>query len=232
MKISTLIVGMAMLATGPFTVTATTVFSTDFEAGVPAEFSGAGTRTATAGYSAHGFEDFYLRNATTGNPAASTVLTLAGLPVHTDIAITFDLAIIDSWDGSTPLGGTVPPDFFNVRVDGNLVFSHTFDNFNLADQTYPDAPIVFGSNLAHTAGFPDSAYGISLVLPHSSSNLSIEWFASGAGWQGGADESWAIDNIRVVVRGEGTPVPETGSALLLLGISTLALIGAQRKNSV
>jgi hypothetical protein len=36
-------------------------------------------------------------------------------------------------------------------------------------------------------------------IPHMVSTLTIEWFASGAGWQGGTDESWAIDNVEVIL---------------------------------
>src|SRR5262249_49353682 len=50
----------------------------------------------------------------------------------------------------------------------------------------------------------DSAYNVGLDsafsnIPHTSSSLTVEWFASGAGWQGGSDESWAIDNLEVIV---------------------------------
>ena len=31
--------------------------------------------------------------------------------------------------------------------------------------------------------------------------MTIEWFASGAGWQGSYDESWAIDNVEVIASG-------------------------------
>jgi RHS repeat-associated protein len=43
--------------------------------------------------------------------------------------------------------------------------------------------------------------------------LTISWFANGSGsswsWQGGADESWAIDNVKVVLNGVIDPVPVT-----------------------
>jgi hypothetical protein len=178
---------------------AQTVFSTDFEAGLPAEFSGAGAVTGTEGYSAFGFGDSYLRNATAGNPASPTVLSLGGLPSHTDVEISFDLAIIDSWDGSTD---AFAPDLLNVTVNGLSVFSDTFDNFAAGDQTYlGPATALRVLNLAQNGDWPDSAYPISITLPHTGDSLDLEWFASGAGWQGGGlDESWAIDNLRVTVR--------------------------------
>jgi hypothetical protein len=50
----------------------------------------------------------------------------------------------------------------------------------------------------------DSAYNMGLepafnAIPHTSSSLTIEWYASGAGWQGSTDESWAIDNMEVIL---------------------------------
>jgi len=36
-------------------------------------------------------------------------------------------------------------------------------------------------------------------IPHTAGTLTIEWFAGGSGWQGGSDESWAIDNVEVIL---------------------------------
>lgn len=51
---------------------------------------------------------------------------------------------------------------------------------------------------------PDSGYDLGpepalQAIPHAASALTIEWFASGDGWQGSHDESWAIDNVEVFV---------------------------------
>ena len=35
-------------------------------------------------------------------------------------------------------------------------------------------------------------------IPHSATTLTVEFFASG-GWQGGNDESWAIDQLRICI---------------------------------
>src|SRR5262245_15474231 len=62
------------------------VFSADFEGGtIPAGFSGAGAVTGTQGYSAFGFGSNFLRNDGT----SLTVLTLTGLPAHTDVSVSF-----------------------------------------------------------------------------------------------------------------------------------------------
>jgi len=48
----------------------------------------------------------------------------------------------------------------------------------------------------------DSAYNMYVEpafanIGHTSGTLVISWFADGAGWQGGNDESWAIDNVQI-----------------------------------
>jgi hypothetical protein len=80
-----------------------------------------------------GFVDgLFLRNQSADGLKGASVLTLKGLPEHTSLDVSFLLAIIDSWDGS----GEVGPDFFNVEVDGKLIFSQTFSNVEGKTQTY------------------------------------------------------------------------------------------------
>jgi hypothetical protein len=198
------------------------LFTTDFEGPLPPEFGGAGGIEGTQGYSAHGFGRQFLRNDTSGDPAGATTLTLGGLAAHTSVTLTFSLAIVDSWDGNTDLGGTVPPDFLNVQADGVTVFSETFEQFDLTDQSYGGAPTTSGSDLGFNAGWNDSAYEITLSFPHASSDLVLSWFASGAGWQAGLDESWAIDNLEV------SAVPEPSTWALVSGIGLLAFAGYRR----
>ena len=69
------------------------------------------------------------------------------------------------------------------------------------------------------ATWDDSAYDLGLDpvfqnIPHTGATLTVEWFASGAGWQGDnarfgetQDESWAIDNVRVDLNGVHAPLP-------------------------
>jgi len=42
-------------------------------------------------------------------------------------------------------------------------------------------------------------------INHTSSSVTIDFYASGNGWQGGNDESWAIDNVQVCIN---APEPE------------------------
>jgi len=185
-----------------------TVLDTNFDAGVPSGFSGVTTTEGVQGYAGLGtgsnvFGGSFLRNAT----ANATAVTFTGLPPHSDISIAFLLAIIDSWDGDPCHAG---PDFFNVRVDGNLLFSENFQNSNCGAQGYlppPGVELAYRQTLGFTptdTWYADSAYDMGLDpifqnIPHTASTLTIEWFGSGVDYQPGADESWAIDNVVVTL---------------------------------
>ncbi|MCP4848560.1 MAG: tandem-95 repeat protein [Verrucomicrobiaceae bacterium] len=152
-----------------------------------------------------GFSGSFLRNRSPGNPAGSTTITINNLPPHNRVSLSFILAIIDSWDGDRGGG-----DFFNVLVDGQSRFSHTFDNAGQGGiQSYTPPP---GGELARLLdlGFStgslyrDSAYDMRNEpafrgIEHTSESITIEMFASGDDWDGGDDESWAIDNLQVSV---------------------------------
>jgi hypothetical protein len=173
------------------------------------DWSGAGSIQSVQGYTADGFDGTFLRNTAGGNPAAMTTLTLNDLPVHTSIDLEFLLAIIDSWDGSPP-GGCCNPDEFNVLVDGVSIFKETF-GFN--DPSYNPPPNVKISDAPRGfSHWDDEAYNMAndptfQNIPHTNSTLTIDFFASGAGWQAGNDESWAIENVRVTTN-LSTPVCE------------------------
>jgi len=183
------------------------VFSSDFNGSmIPAEISGPGTLASVEGYDGRGpagntFTGQFLHNAATGNPAAATTLTLTNLPPHNTLSIHFLLAIIDSWAGNN--------DRFTVTLDDVTVFSDTFRNNNTGQgYPYPAGTLIFrAQEAAGTSGtnaFRDSGYDMTREssfrdIPHSASTATITFFASGSGWDGGSDESWAIDNLEVTV---------------------------------
>jgi hypothetical protein len=190
-----------------------TVFDANFDSGMPTEFSGITTTDDVQGYAGLGtgsnvFGGNFLRN--TSLPAAETTLTLTDLPPHTSISLGFLLATIDSWDGNgCPVVGA-GPDSFNVSVDGTTIFSEVFENSNCGGQTYlPPAGVELARRLplgfsVAAPPYGDSAYDMGLDptfqnIPHTSSTLTIKWFASGVNWQGDTDESWAIDNVQVAI---------------------------------
>ncbi len=187
------------------------VFFTNFNTGVPTQFTGSGASVGVQGYGDVGtgtntFSGNFLRSTATGNPAAPVVLTLTNLPSHTSVDINFLLAIIDSWNGNT---GGDSPDSFNVTVDGASIFSETFDTANSQDQSYSSPSgvrLIDGEALGFATGgnFVDSAYNMYLEprfqgIPHTASTLTVSWFASGGGWSGGDNESWALDNVEIIL---------------------------------
>lgn len=131
-------------------------------------------------------------------------LTLENLAAHTHIDLDLLLAVIDSWDGNTGPA----PDYFNITVDGVLVFQETFDTFDLNDQTYdPPAGAIlsWGGNLGFSS-WTDGAYDLGFDpglhdIPHTAASVTIDFFASGSGWQAGSDESWALENVAVFLCG-------------------------------
>ncbi len=212
------------------TTTSLSVFSTDFNSGVPAQLSGATTLAAVQGYAGLGtgadvFGGNLLQNdtgAAQANPGTTpqtpTTLTLTNLPAHTSIDLNFLLAIINSWDGLA-LNANNSPDFFNVRVDGVLLFHNAFENISATgtSQDYlPPTGVQLATRPFADLGFPlpnpgpgatlDGAYDLGLDpqfdnIPHTASTLTIDFFADGAGFEGGTNESWGIDNLQVTLNG-------------------------------
>ena len=231
------------------------VFSDDFDGGQSSSFgvngslSGVTTTESVQGYAGLGngsnqFGGDFLRNATGGLPnigdsGALTTLTLTNLPTHTSISLRFLLATIDSWDGVDGKPIIATGDYFNVRVDGVEVFEASFAQLSGTRAAAYQAPV--GGELSHSTdlfGFfsNDGAYDMGLEsalsnIAHTSSTLTIDFFADGPGWQGGrdfssgiqqSDESWAIDNLSVSLNA----IPEPSAGLLML--AGMALIPALR----
>lgn len=210
---------------------------------------------AGVGAAGNQFSGLYLVNDTgsvwqQANPTQSTPtrITLTGLPNHTAISLSFLLAIRDSWDGSyyapNPALQFANYDYFNVAIDGVKVFSNTFGFRTIMQvpgyvQSYmpPAGGLLTGTggnatNLGGNLAYPDSAYDMGKdplfqSIAHTGSSLSISFWADGPGWQGGQDESWAIDNLRVSLLQTDTappsanPIPEPGTLLL----SSAAFLG-------
>lgn len=221
---------VASMAAAPFAAAELqTVYFTDFDSGTPAGFSGAGGIESVGGFAGIGhagnkFAGNYWRNRSQGTTAASTVLTLTDLAAHDAISISFLLAAIDSWDGYDWPWGT---DYFCVLVDGVVVFDSAFSYYGIGPE-YTPAPggaIYYGGNLVGNSVWNDRAYDMSYesklsMIPHTSSTLTIEFLAHGTHWQGLDDESWAIDNLRVMINPTAVPGPAT--LALLAGAPLIA----------
>lgn len=204
------------------------------------QFSGNFLRNESGGYGATPADPVI--------PQTPTTLTLTGLPAHNSVSLGFLLAVIDSWDGNStekisdyPVG----PDYFNVKVNGNLIFSATFYNISDGSQSYSGAMLGGArSQRGFNSSWLDSAYDMGLDsvfqnISHTGDTLTVEWFADGPGWQGENarwsythDESWAIDNVRVDLFLDGNPVPLPPTALLLgSGLLGLGVLGFRKKRT-
>ncbi|MCK4659135.1 MAG: hypothetical protein KAV82_06395, partial [Phycisphaerae bacterium] len=160
------------------------VHFTDFESGAGGEWSSSATDNSVP----NPFTRFSGRfdNST----QTLTLDVVAGLTYE----LTFDLMIIDSWDGNGPGGGNA--DWFNVHIDGVRVFHETFSNFDFGNQTYPHAPDVGPAGYGWGGGWPESIYrGVTLSFVPGGSTVQISF--SGQDLQEISDESWGIDNVRV-----------------------------------
>jgi hypothetical protein len=218
MRIFLLVVCFAVVASAAWADT--TVFYTDFESGLPPQMSapGAGIE-GVQGYAGLGpvgnqFGGNFLRY--TSVPLFDTSLTITGLPAHDHLSLAFLAAIIDSWDGT---------ELYKVTIDGTEVFSHWFQLATGDNSDYvapPGGLLSSGTDLGFSGCCyynRDRAYNMGVdpvfTVAHTASSVTIVWkigAISGPAadqWQGGADESWAIDNVKVSVSSTLSGVGDT-----------------------
>ncbi|QQS07836.1 MAG: PEP-CTERM sorting domain-containing protein [Phycisphaerales bacterium] len=222
----------------------TVVYSNIFDSTISPQIDpGVATLTGVQGFAGLGpsggqFSGQFLRSPT-GNPVT---LSLTGIPPHNSISLQFLFAAIDSLDGT----GTFPSgDFFRITIDGVQIFRESFANATSSQiQSYVPPP---GVELARRVDlgfsgpgsfYTDSAYDMTLDptfthIPHSGTTATIEFLMEGPGIQPLEDESWAIDNLTILVAsgctadvddGSGTGTPDGGVTIddLLYYISIFA----------
>ncbi len=226
MKFKAIFAALAIAAAIP--ASADVLYSNNFESNANG-FTGAGFLTGTQGYGALGFGQQMLHNNAPGNPAAASVLNLNLGSAVNNATLNLSFGAIDSWDGSNCCG----PDYFNIRVDGNLLFTKNFDTFAATPASGANlSTLSYGTQLGFS-GWNDQAYTINLNLDQLAAGAhTIEFFASGNVWQAGEDESWAIDNLSLTGDRAAPPadVPEPVSgALLLGGLGAMALARRRRR---
>jgi hypothetical protein len=199
------------------------VYSSDFEGAVGSEWSSTATDVTPVG-SRRFLGQF-------GNDLVT--LSLAALPAHDTVTVSFDLFVIQSWDGNSTSNGPERWGFGyadNVQgINGTVLLDTNFSNTEKAgqQQAYPDA---FGSGLNHPGGtgssefnslgysyFGDSVYTLSFTFPHTDAAIYLGF--AGTSLQGLSDESWGLDNVRVEV--SGIPAPGTVLPLGLAGVVAL-----------
>ena len=220
---------------------ASVIDSNDFDGSVTV---GSGLTTSLSGGSVEGAQgyagiggfsgDFY-RNATgilfgANISPVATKLTITDLTAHSSVSIGGLLAVIDSWDSNN--GSCCIPDLLQVKVDGTTLFTATFNNVLGTNNTVFGTQLTTGGSsgayphLGFNPSWDDQAFDFTGFSPltniaHTDSTLDIEFVAAGAGWQGGIDESWAIENLVVSADVASVPGPATlglfGLGLLILG---------------
>jgi Concanavalin A-like lectin/glucanases superfamily len=197
------------------------VYSNDFETTSGREWSPAFTDTTPNG------RQRFLGQF--GND--SVVLTLTGLPAHQSVLVTFDLYILRTWDGDC--GDT----WQLGLVDGRTLFRTTFSNMHEFGhrQAYPGVspggshPARTGAHERNTLGYRhggkarDSVYKLAFTFEHADRDLRLNF--KGLGLQDLADESWGLDNVRVIVRNEPREMPpEPERALVFDGVDDCVTI--------
>jgi hypothetical protein len=131
---------------------------------------------------------------------------------------TFDLYIIDSWDGDDTVNG---PDRFIVSENTHILFNETFANQHPYQSFRP--PDVGPAHMGFNPNYKDSIYrGISVTFTGQPTE-QIKLKFKGEVMQGMNDESWGIDNVLVTYQ----IVPAPGSAALL-GLGGLLMLRRRR----
>ncbi len=141
----------------------------------------------------------------------TVTLTLTNLPPHRALMVTFDLYVLKSWDGNSPAYG---PDRWRLDVAGGLVLLDTTFSNNPKTKTegsfqdYPrpgSAPwtgAVATNSLGYSAFFADGKYQLDFTFPHVDRTLRLNFTSSLFEGKGTADESWGLDNVKVILAPE------------------------------
>lgn len=109
----------------------------------------------------------------------------------TDYIVFFDLYLFDSWDGNHSRWG---PDRIIVRNQNQIAFSHTFRTDG-RNQSYPYGPTERGR--FGGSGTTDGVYRrVRVDFTSSGPESRLSW--QGSGLESPSNESWGIDNVRVI----------------------------------
>jgi subtilisin-like proprotein convertase family protein len=150
-------------------------------------------------------------------------LMFATLPATSMVRLTFDLYIIQSWDGSASGHG---PDLMDVRVVGGPILLHTTFSNTGGNQSfpgsYPDAsnPAFTGLSQYNALGYGDyrdSTYRLTYTFPRPAGMLKIAFKADTQipnDSNAAISERWGLDNVSIALDDTGgpIPIPDVGSA--------------------
>ena len=119
-----------------------------------------------------------------------------------------------------------------MNIDGNNVYQLSVRGGAKDSETFTGATgsstLKFNDGADHIGNviFGDTVWAVTLSgISQSSSALNISIFASGAGWQGGTDESIGLDNVVVSTNA----VPEPRYIFLLTAMLGVMGFAVQRK---
>src|SRR5579859_7688161 len=195
------------------------IYSNDFEGAVGPEWSITNTDVTPVG------ARHFLGQIGSVSVEQAVTLTLTNIPPHTGITVSFDLYIIDSWDGH---GIDVGPDIWDLTAVGVTNLLHTtFSNVQNCfgcdrcqdfPGTYPGSEyqaktgavetnslgyhFLYGSpctTVSMDAG--DAVYRLSYSFPHTDTSLALDFSDSLTGAKLTRDESWGLDNVVVSTTG-------------------------------
>ena len=152
------------------------IYTNDFESSVGSGWSSTGGSLLIA--TTPSGRCFLGRHSSDGLNSEAVTLSLAGLPAHTQIELSFDLYLIRSWDGNS-----YDIDEWGVGLAGeadllHTTFSSSWARFNQAyPDPYPGGEHPWGTGAAEvgTLGYTygDAVYNLSLAFPHTGPSLAI-----------------------------------------------------------
>lgn len=137
-----------------------------------------------------------------------------GAPRQYVITVTWDLYVLDSWDGND-VGG-YGEDRFSLLAQGQPIFSETFSNQPGVAQsagTPTVGPVPMWWNRWNDSIYRD----LSASFVYDGGEIELKWMDHGL--QSMTDESWGLDNVRVSY--SIIPAPTTAAAFGLLPLTAL-----------
>jgi hypothetical protein len=228
-----LLLGLAAVAlAAPAAAAEVNVWSTSFDTneyenlgpfpyGILSTFYGGASFDAAG--SLPGFGSKYLHNTTGGE----TKLVASGLGGHSALRVKFDIVFQDSWDSTN---GSPAPDILYVDLNGT---TYEWTVNNASGNVFDVGPgTVVGRANYVGSGWTDTVVSYDFLIPHTDATFYASFRFGGAGFQGGTDESWGIDNwaLLAVPSVGGVPEPATW-AMLIAGFGLVGAVSRRRRSA-
>lgn len=173
-----------------------------------------------------GFGSKYLHKSTN----TATTFSVTGLGSHTALRFKFDLLFQDSWDSIDGVPG-VTPDILFVDINGTTYEWTVASASGTINDVGPGTIISTGTNLVGSS-WNDTVVSYDLLIPHVSDSFVASFRFGGAGFQGGTDESWGIDNFSLSAITADGGVPEPATWVMLIAGFGLVGVAARRRAPV